>query len=85
MDFFHLVFILILHVLAYLSEMVLENTKKKAVSQAVQWVLSHFGHITAPAKDGIPFLRINNLSQFLKSDFKSFTFFIIFSKQNELN
>ena len=29
MDFFHLVFILILHVLAYLSEMVLENTKKK--------------------------------------------------------
>ena len=82
MDFFHLVFILILHVLAYLSEMVLENTKKKAVSQAVQRVLSHFGHITAPAKDGIPFLRINNLSQL---DLKSFTFFIIFSKQNELD
>ena len=65
--------------------MVLENTKKKAVSQAVQRVLSHFGHITAPAKDGIPFFRINNLSQFLKSDFESFAFSIIYSKQNELN
>ena len=85
MDFFHLVFILILHVWAYLSEVVLENTKKKAISQAVQRVLSHFGHTTAPAKDGIPFLRIDNFSQFLKSDCKSFTFFIIFSKWNELN
>ena len=62
--------------------MVLENTEKKAVSQTVQRVLSLFGHITAPAKDGIPFLRINNLSQL---DLKSFTFFIIISKQKELN
>ena len=36
---------------------------KKANSQAVQRVLSHFGHVTAPAKVGLPFLRINNLSQ----------------------
>ena len=40
--------------------MIFENTKKKATSRAVQRVLSHFGQITAPAKDGIPFLGIKN-------------------------
>ena len=56
--------------------MILENTKKQAISQAVQRVLSHFGHFTAPAKDSITFLKIQNLSQFLKSDFKSFFYHI---------
>ena len=65
--------------------MVLENIEKKVISQAVQRVLSNFVHIIAPAEDGIPFLRIKDLFQFLKSDFRSSTFFIIFSKQNELN
>ena len=39
--------------------------KQKAMLQAVHRVLSHFGHITAPAKDGLPFLGMKILFQFL--------------------
>ena len=75
MDFFHLVFIL-----------VLEKTKKKAISQTVHRVLSHFCHNTATAKDGIPFLRIKKSSQFLKSDFKVLHFLSYFlNKMSEIS